>query len=124
MIEMAADTDAIAFLYLTFAHATDGALSGEEMRTLAEKLRGWRPDAGLDVIGEQIKATVARYKGLAGREQRVAAATRHADALASSLSVAERQRVLDDLQAIADVDGGTADEEQAFLSAVRAKLGV
>ncbi|MBX7078317.1 MAG: TerB family tellurite resistance protein [Nannocystaceae bacterium] len=121
---MTVDTDAIAFLYLAFAHATDGALSGEEMRTLAERLRGWRPEVGLDAIGEQIKSTVGRYKQLATREQRLAAANDQATALARTLTVEQRQRVLADLNAIAEVDGTVAEQERAFLDGIRGTLGV
>ncbi len=121
---MTVDTDAIAFLYLAFAHATDGALSGEEMRTLAEKLRGWRPEVGLDAIGEQIKATVVRYKQLSSREQRLAAATDHAAALARTMTAEQRQRVLAELHAIAEVDGTVAEQERAFLDGIRGTLGL
>ena len=43
--------DALCFLYLTFSHATDGELTADEMRTVANKIREWAPNASLEQIG-------------------------------------------------------------------------
>ena len=47
---MAPNLDAVAFLYLTVAHTADGAITGDEMRTLANGLRALDPDASLEAI--------------------------------------------------------------------------
>jgi hypothetical protein len=113
----------LAFLFITFAHATDGALSGEEMRTLAAKLREWQPDATLESIGEQLKGAVEAYKQAGTREARLAKAGACADGLAKSLDAAQRQTVFAQLRAIAEVDGKITVEEDAFLGELRQRLG-
>lgn len=115
--------DTIALLYLAFAHATDGSLSGEEMRTVAQRLREWRPDASLDQVGGTIKSAVERYKALGDQDKRLAEARRCVATLATSLTPDERQRVLVDLRALADADGTVTDSENSFLSEVEQAFG-
>lgn len=106
---------AIAKLYLIFAHATDGTLTGDEMRMLAEKLRSWQPDASLDAVGEQIKATVEAYKKLGDQDARFAEAKRCAQTLAQHLTPPQCDQILADLADLAAADGKVVPEETALL---------
>lgn len=115
--------EAIALLYLTFAHATDGALTGDEMRMLAEKLRSWQPGAELDAVGEQIKATVERYKKLGDRDKRLAEAERCAATLAATLTEEQKAAILGDLGDLAAADGTVTPEESSFMATIAERLG-
>ncbi len=114
---------AIALLYLTFAHATDGTLTGDEMRMVAEKLRSWQPDVALDAIGGQIKATVERYKKLGDRDTRLAEAERCAATLAKTLTDEQKMAILADLGDLAAVDGTVTPEESSFMATLAGQLG-
>jgi uncharacterized tellurite resistance protein B-like protein len=107
--------EAIAKLYLIFAHATDGTLTGDEMRLLAEKLRSWQPDAALDAVGEQIKTTVDAYKKLGDRDTRLAEAKRCAGVLAKTLTPEQCDQILGDLGDLAAADGKIVPEETSLL---------
>jgi len=115
--------DDLAFLFLAFAHATDGALSGEEMRTLATKLREWAPDAPLESVGDTIKRTVEAYKAIPARGEKLAKAGTCADALAKSLDAGKKQTVVAQLREIAEVDGKVTVDEDALLAEIRRRLG-
>jgi len=115
--------DAIAFLYLTVAHGADGAISGDEMRTLAGSVRAWDADASLEAIGDVLKRAVERYKQLAGTDERLAEADRLAKSLAGGLSVADRARVLDGMRSIAAADGVITDDETAVIDRIGAAFG-
>lgn len=115
--------DAIALLFLSFAHATDGTLSGEEMRLVAAKLRGWQPDATLEAVGEHLRATVERYKRLGDRDAKLAEARRCASSLAGVLDAEGRARVLDELRELAMADGKVTPEELSLLDEVKQALG-
>lgn len=39
LVRMDPNLDAIAFLYVTVAHTADGAITGDEMRSLANSVR-------------------------------------------------------------------------------------
>jgi len=112
----------LAFLYLTFGHSTDGALSMDEMRALADRLGRRVPEADLDEIAEVIKAAVADYKALdAGA--RLAQARQHTDSLRANAEAGDVQAVLDDLREIASADGNISAEEEKFIADVAAALG-
>ncbi|NJK33453.1 MAG: TerB family tellurite resistance protein [Deltaproteobacteria bacterium] len=105
---------ALAFLYLSFGHSTDGTLSGDEMRTLATKLRAWAPDSTLEQIGELLRSVVGEYKALSSdaREEKGEAAV---ELLRGQLDAEQRARILADLQAIAEADGNVSSEESSFI---------
>jgi uncharacterized tellurite resistance protein B-like protein len=124
---MATDTDslhALSFLYLTFSHATDGSLTGDEMRALAKKLQAWHPDASFEQLGEVLKATVAEYKGEQTRQEKYARAEAYADRLVDHASPEGRKTIIDDLAALAAVDGDVSEGEKQFIAKIAAKLGV
>jgi uncharacterized tellurite resistance protein B-like protein len=114
----------LAFLYLTFSHATDGSLTGDEMRALANKLKAWSPDATLEELGEVLKATVAEYKGKPSRQEKYAQAEAYAEQLVDHADPAGRQKVIDDLASLAEVDGVVSDGEKSFIATIAQKLGV
>lgn len=115
--------EAIAFLYLTVAHTADGAVSGDEMRTLANSVRAWQPDAPLEAIGDVLKKTVERYKQLGARDQKLAEAEKVAKALAGKLSAEERVRIADGMQGIAAADGEVSADEAAVIARIQAAFG-
>lgn len=123
MTAMDGSLDALAFLYITFAHVTDGALSGEEMRSLAERVHRWRPDAPLPELGAALKSAVTRYRSFATAGERMAEAGRSAAGIAAVASPDDRARLLADLREIAGADGRISAEESAFIDALAAKLG-
>jgi len=111
----------LAFLYLTFSHATDGSLSMEEMRTLAEKVKGWAPDAELSEIGQVIQGAVADYKQVEAGD-RLATARARAASLASFADAAARARIVADLEAIAEADGEVSGGERTFIDELKAQF--
>jgi tellurite resistance protein len=115
--------DALAFLYLTFGHSTDGTLTGDEMRALAEKLRDWSPDTGLGDVGELLKRTVAEYKALSV-DARHARAESCAERIATSTDAVQRVQVMADLRTIAAADGNVSAEEQAFMAGLADRFGL
>ncbi len=115
--------DALAFLYLTFGHSTDGTLTGDEIRALAQKLRDWSPETELVEVGELLKRTVAEYKGL-GPDARHARAQAGVELLVEQTDADQRARVLADLQTIAAADGDVSDAEQAFIAELAERFGI
>jgi serine/threonine protein kinase/uncharacterized tellurite resistance protein B-like protein len=114
---------ALAFLYVTFAHSTDGKLTAEEMRSLAERLHHWAPQATYEQLGAMLRYTVANYQQFPGPD-RLAHAQHYADWLAGRGTPAQRQQVLADLQAIAVSDGRVTPEEEAFMTDTAGRLGI
>ncbi|MCR9163366.1 MAG: TerB family tellurite resistance protein [Nannocystaceae bacterium] len=112
----------LAFLYLTFSHATDGALTMEEMRTLADKVKRWAPEADLKEIGSVIQGAVAEYKQVPAG-QHLDAARQKAAALASIGDAAVRARIIADLESIASADGSVSEGERAFIDELGAQFG-
>ena len=112
----------LAFLYLTFSHATDGSLSMEEMRTLAEKVKGWAPGAELSEIGEVIQGAMADYKKVEAAD-RLTAARERAASLASFSDAAARARIVADLEAIANADGEVSGGERTFIDELKTQFG-
>lgn len=111
----------LAFLYLTFSHATDGSLSMEEMRTLAEKVKGWAPQADLGEIGQVIKGAVEEYKQIPAG-QHLAAARQKAAALASFADAGARARIIAELETIAGADGEVSEGERTFIDELQAQF--
>lgn len=111
--------ESLAFLYLAFAHSTDGNLAPEEMQALAGKLREWAPETELGDIGELLKRTVVAYKGVSDK---LGKARQLTVTLRAQLDPTQLSKVMADLEAIAQADGFVTDEEQAFIEETRATL--
>ncbi len=116
--------DALAFLYVSFATATDGNLTADEMRTLANNLRYWAPDRSLEQIGETLKRTVAAYRRLPNIEARLAEAARFTELLRGQTGPELLRQILADLWAIAGADGFISDGEQAFIMDTAQRFGL
>ena len=124
-----ASTDApslpgLAFLYLTFGHSTDDAITGEEMRTLAKRLHQWAPDTSLPDLGAVLKSTVLEYKKLPGRNERFARTKQYVSTLTDQSGGVELEKVMTDLHAIASADGEVSEVEKTFMRDVAELLGV
>jgi uncharacterized membrane protein YebE (DUF533 family) len=111
----------LAFLYLTFSHATDGNLSMEEMRTLADKVKAWAPDADLATVGQIIQGAVASYKQVPA-DQRLDTARKHAASVATYSNATARTHIVADLEAIANADGNVDATERAFIDELKAQF--
>ncbi len=107
----------LAYLYVAFAHGTDGVLTNAEMRTLATKLRGWAPSLGLDRLGELLRRIVGEY-GVLSSALETEQMHSSAEQLGVCLGEAERARVLEDLRAIVAADERLVEREQQFITHV------
>jgi serine/threonine protein kinase len=115
---------ALAFLYLTMGEATDDNLTPDEMRTLADRLHRRAPDLSLEHLGQVLRQTVQAYKEASTREERLRRALQYASSLRTTLDVAARRAILDDLRAVAEADRVVLSEELGFFSAVTRMLGL
>gem|GEM_PF-3268354 len=114
---------ALAFLYVGFAHSTDDQLTGDEMRVLVDKIRGWAPGRPLEHIGSLMQGTVTNYLRLPKPAQ--LERTRNCtDQLSYALPEAQRPRVLDEMRVIAAADGVILEAEQAFIHATAERMGL
>ena len=111
----------LAFIYLTFSHATNGNLAMEEMRTLADKVKSWAPGASLEQIGHVIKGSVAEYKQVPAGHH-LATARQKASALATFADPGARARIIADLEAIAGADGEVSAGERTFIDELQAQF--
>ena len=114
---------ALAFVFVAFAHGTDGLLTNAEMRTLAVRMREWAPGLSLEATGDLLRQTVADYGALpsALKTEQAAQCT---EQLGYALPEAQRTKVLADLQAIAGADGVTSPAESQFIERVAQRFGV
>jgi uncharacterized tellurite resistance protein B-like protein len=112
---------ALAFLYLTFGHSTDGSMTGDEMRSLGNKLKEWAPDAPLSELGEVLKAVVAEYKGAGDK---LAKASEYTQSLKGTINEDQAKQVLTDLRSIASADGAVSDAEAKFIADTAAVFGI
>jgi uncharacterized tellurite resistance protein B-like protein/tRNA A-37 threonylcarbamoyl transferase component Bud32 len=111
----------IAHLFVAFAHGTDGVLSTVEMRTLADRLRRWAPQVGLDGVGNVLREAVAHYRH-AGHD--AANLDRLRSALAAQFPPASLMQLVADLHEIAMADGDISDAEQRFIAETARAFGL
>jgi uncharacterized tellurite resistance protein B-like protein len=114
----------LAFLYLACGHAADGQLTGDEMRTLAAKLREWAGGASLEEVGAVIKGVVEEYKGIESMADKVARAESCAAALKKAHTTEELRAILGDMMAIAEADGTVTPDEESFIARIGARFGI
>jgi serine/threonine protein kinase/uncharacterized tellurite resistance protein B-like protein len=103
----------IAHFFVAFAHGTDGVLTNEEMRTLADRLRRWAPQVGLDGVGNVLREAVGLYRQYSHDPTHV---DRLRSTLAAQLPPASLMQIVADLREIAMADGDISESEQRFLT--------
>lgn len=113
---------ALAYLFVTFGHSTDGTLGMDEMRSLAGRLAQRAGGTDLAQIGELLKAAVTEYRGLGSMDDKMARAQQHIETLRAQAETGEVQGVLEDLQEIAGADGSISPEEEKFIADVARAL--
>ena len=113
---------ALAYLFVTFGHSTDGTLDMEEMRSLAGRLTQRAQGADLGQVGGLLKAAVTEYGGLSSMADKMARAKQHIETVRARADASEVQGVLDDLREIAGADGSISPEEEKFIADVAAAL--
>jgi serine/threonine protein kinase/uncharacterized tellurite resistance protein B-like protein len=111
----------IAQLFVWFAHGTDGVLSTVEMRTLADRLRRWAPQVGLDGVGNVLREAIAHYRQ---SSQDPTNLERLRSALAAQFPSASLMQLVADLREIAMADGDISDAEQRFLTETARAFGL
>ena len=121
MADAHATLNALSFMYIAFAHATDGELAPEEMRTLAAHIKEWQPDASLERVGEVLQEAMTRYQTV-DAEERIVEIRRRAEALKADFDTNDRLMILQDLEAISKADGKVTQGEREFLAAMRQLL--
>ena len=123
MSEEQSTLNALAFIYIGFAHSTDGELAPEEMKTLAAHIKEWQPNAPLEQIGEVLQEAVALYQATDPLD-RTDAFRRHGEAIKQQLDANARVMVLADLEAISKADGEITQGEREFIAAMQQILEV
>ena len=103
----------IGLFFVAFAHGTDGVLTPEEMRTLADRLRRWAPQVGLHGVGNVLRDAVAQYRV---QSQDPAHVDRLRAELAAQLPPASLMQLVADLREIAMADGEVSESEQRFIA--------
>jgi uncharacterized tellurite resistance protein B-like protein len=91
---------------------------------LADKLRQWAPEAELQQIGEVLKQTVADYKALGSRQEKLDRAHQVTALLQGHATPEALQKILGDLHHIANADGVISDAEREFMQKTAQILGV
>jgi len=105
----------LSFLYLAFAHQTDGDLSDDERSVIRGKLNEWCPEESLDSISEYMDDAIDWYNGLDhdGRINEIATiATNLKD---NGFTGDNRKAVLNDLVSIAKSDGSYDETEKKWV---------
>ena len=105
-------TTCLAFLYVAFAHLTDGDLSEEEQEKIQEKLLEWNPDV-IEVLMGMLEGA-QWYFGSIDDNTVVDQLGAIADALGGS--GVDTSAILDDLKEIAEADGKFDDDEKAMIA--------
>jgi uncharacterized tellurite resistance protein B-like protein len=101
----------MALLFLSLTHGTDAELDASEAELQAEHLSKWFPRVDDAVISRTLDEVLLTYVGEA-RDQMVETA---AESLRQNLSESQRLGVLNDLAALATVDGTVASAEAAYI---------
>lgn len=117
-------TQALAFLYIAAAQATDGTLTPDEMRTLAGKLQQRAPELSLDDLAAVLRKTVDAYKALGSLEAKLDQAHAYAKTLRDAVDEKMRRAIIDDLHVIAEADGLVSEEEVAFIDVIADVMGL
>lgn len=113
----------LAFLYLTFGHATDGVLTAEEMTTLGDRVRARVPALSSDEVARVLRQIIDLYGTLGSVEQRLSTARAQALQVRQYVDLETRRAIMGDLVEIAKADGYVSDEELALIDELSATFG-
>lgn len=113
----------LAFIYLTFAHQTDGDLSKEERDTITIKVGEWMgDDATRGQINQAIDQAIEWYNSVA--DKRIETMAHGISLVAEHLSADAKKAVYADIQAIAEASGKVTKTEREWLELIKKDLGV
>ena len=105
----------LSFLYLTFAHQTDGELTDDERSIIRTKLREWCSEGtDLDAVDGFMDSAVDWYNGLDADARIGTMAMIAATLKDDGFSVEQRGTVLSDLISIAKADGNYDETERKW----------
>ena len=105
-------THDIALVFLALAYSTDADLSDEEVDSISEALKRWRPKAEDHEIHEIVMESASVFFET-DAEQEVVLSVR---TLGDALNIEQRRQVLEDAMRIAEADGVLLNAEQNLLS--------
>ncbi|MCA9695724.1 MAG: TerB family tellurite resistance protein [Myxococcales bacterium] len=112
----------LGFLFLTFGQVTDNHLDAEELKVIADRLRGWAPPG--TPVKPLLADVVAEYRMYITEDERRLRASDCAHALRDALDEAGRRQVVLDVVMIARADGRISDGEIGFVSALTSIFGI
>lgn len=105
----------LALIYLTLAHSTDHELTTEEVDAITGKISEWMPDAADSDVMLVVQGAMNVYAQ--GPDKRAFAES--VDAVRRLVPEHQRQSLLDDLEAVANADGGISDNERVLIDRLR-----
>jgi uncharacterized tellurite resistance protein B-like protein/tRNA A-37 threonylcarbamoyl transferase component Bud32 len=111
----------LAYLFVAFAHGTDGVLTNTEMRVLADRLRAWGPQLSLEHVGGILREAVATYGRAANKPGQLRDSR---TALRAWFTPDQHARVIADLREIAIADGRFDVAEQQFIDETARAFGL
>jgi uncharacterized tellurite resistance protein B-like protein len=106
----------LGFVYLTFAHCTDGELAREELDAIARVLQSWLPDAPQAVISRVLVESAAWLNEVDTDEARLALAEQYAHLMRQQMNEKQRGAVLVNLIELARADGKVTAREELFIA--------
>lgn len=114
---------AMAYVLITCAHGSDGALGHRERSAIIERLAACHDIASAATLETALSRAVAVYEGLdaTGRLARLEAVL---DVLASELPRSAAERFVTDLIRVVDADDVVLAAERDFVLGVAQKLGI
>ncbi len=105
----------LALIYLTLAHSTDHDLTSEEADAITRKISEWVPDSSESDILRVVHGAMNVYAQ--GPDKR--AFTESVEAVRRLVPEHQRQSLLDDLEAVAQADGGVSESERDLIDRLR-----
>ena len=119
------DIHFLAFMYLTFAHQSDGDLDSEERSVIRTKLHEWCPEGtSLSQVDEYTDEAIGWYNTVPG-EDRVGEMAKIAFLLKEAdYSEEARRAVLSDLVSIAKADGNYDEVERGWVGILAESMEV
>lgn len=110
----------LALLYLALAYGTDAELTDDELEAITSHLQPWRPDFALPDVQEVVIEAMAVFLEQDG----AAEVARSIKSLTEVLSQEERERVMEDIVAIAEADGVLLSTERSLINTLARSWGL